>query len=538
MNKKLFFTLTGAIACASAWATPTLYPRDPNLIQSVENRTNSNLLADDDSDEVFWVMPPNDAYSKVGNLHTISASTRFCQEIADLVDYSRDMSREMKNLSNRKIEMFEEIEQIDAKIARADQELSKYVVDKNLESLRDMSDRLTEVESMMDALRSDLRSCDNDCDALERRWNDLRSEQRDLQNSVSFFRRQHIRDVKVMDRKKASLNAFKDEKARLSEKYGTILRSLTEMRDMYQSMFGKFSTVEAARASVSYTSTWEQNVDALRQANPRFKFQQIPTQNAVVYFEPLDNPLSSWRDILSIDMGGPKVNGGISFPSYPANFQANIRLSLLGACPILNPSLFPNETGQASTTEKMNYGVIVSYDFPSSFQADVSVTYNMYKMVEKIVKSKTKGGFFKTYKHNTSFQRDFFREHFTTKWTEQDPANSLSSEEKSALEDDIRNQLFARLAAVGLPSVPNPGVLIAEGTNPSGAAVLGRSLANNKACQLNKWCMAATIGVEVLDAMFSSSESTTSFKHIQDVEQTQSWARKQVIMKPWISSYH
>ena len=161
----------------------------------------------------------------------------------------------------------------------------------------------------------------------------------------------------------------------------------------------------------------------------------------------------------------------------------------------------------------------------------------MHRMYQKIVKSGKKGGFFRPKGWSSVSEKLEFSDSFNVKWEEQDVANSLSEEEKAEYELEMRNRVFARIAALGLPSVQNPSALITPEIPESGAVVLGTSLQNNKACQSNVYCASAAIGVKVLAAIFGSSSSTASYTNMQDVESQDIYEKQKVVFKPWISSY-
>src|SRR5690606_40028981 len=84
--------------------------------------------------------------------------------------------------------------------------------------------------------------------------------------------------------------------------------------------------------------------------------------------------------VLGYELAGVYSEGKLSYPSYPANLSGNIRLSLLGTCPIIYPELF--KLNLPPDTDQMKYGMVISYEFPSSFEVDVTAEYNMYKMYQ------------------------------------------------------------------------------------------------------------------------------------------------------------
>lgn len=536
MKKFNLLTMSLALMSTSVLATPTIYPTDVSLLSSIHNPTNSNLVADDTDPNLIWVMPPNSAYSVVNGLHTITANVGFCREMANLQSYSRDMSEKMADLQKRETEDERVISEMRDRISDARQELSDFIVSEKLHNINQIDDRILAVETQLAELNETHNSCEVNCREISAQILDLRKERMALTRQRREVSRDKIRSVREMDRKKSALEGYVSDLEDYEKRFEKLKTNLDNMRSRFVSMYSHFGKMEGARASISYESNWDKNIQELQHSNPRVSFQQIPTQNAVISTSLMaGNGIPGENAVLSYEISGNSSDGKITYPSYPSNMSGNLRLSLIGTCPMLHPEMF--DVNRENGTDKMRYGMVISYEFPSSFSMDVTATYNMYKMYQKVVKSKKRGGFFSSSKKTSISEKTFFRDEFKVVWNEQDQANSLSEEQKADYEKELRDNIFGRLAAIGLPTVPNPGALVAEATDPNGAAVLASSLASNNACRVNKWCTAAAIGINVLNAVFGSSSSAASYTNIQDAELVERWSRKQVVYKPWISSY-
>lgn len=534
--KKLMTTLTTALIAGSAFATPTIYPTDVTLLSNIKNPTNSNLVADDADQHVIWVMPPNTAYSKVGNLHTITSNIGFCQEMANIQSYSLSLTASLKTMQDKSTASQDKLEAIQLKLNNARQELAQYKTSNNLQEFTTIDDRLAIVEEQISGLTDKLNSCGDHCSEVSVQLSELRSERSELVKQRRDLSKDRAAAVRMMDKKQAAVNAYEVEFSEAEQQFTKISEDILRTRNSLLGMYKEFAKMEGARAAVSFESDWDKNIQELENNNPNFVFKQIQTEKAHVSTSLMaGNSLPGDSAVLAYEISGKSVSGGIEFSAYPPSFSANLRLSLIGACPMLHKDLFniPVENG----TDQMKYGMIVSYEYPTSVEASLHIEYYMYKMYQKIVKSKTKGGFFSSSKKTSVTEKNFFREEFITTWREQDSTYKYTDEEKADIEKEIRDDMFARMAANALPVIPNPGTLIAESAPANGAAVLGASLAKNKACRANQWCTAATIGVNVLNAVFGGSSSAASYTNIQDIKQEVDWTRKQVVMKPWISSY-
>lgn len=201
---------------------------------------------------------------------------------------------------------------------------------------------------------------------------------------------------------------------------------------------------------------------------------------------------------------------------------------------MIHPDYFDIQT--PNSTEEMAYGMTVSYEYPTSFVAEATATYNMHKMYQKIARSGSSGGFFSSRSWSSVEERTYFSDSFKVSWVEQDSANSIPDEKKADLEREMRNNIFARMATIGLPAVANAGALVSPpALSASGAVVLANSL--QKTCPGNYYCVGAAMALNVLDAIFGSKSTTSSYTNIQDVDSVESWSRKKVVFKPWVSSY-
>jgi hypothetical protein len=311
---------------------------------------------------------------------------------------------------------------------------------------------------------------------------------------------------------------------------------LNAIKTNFQSMYASFGQMEGARAGITFQSSWDKNIELLKQENTNFDFKKINTQNAVITTNIANlTSLPTGGAILGYEIGGNYSEGKFNLPSYPENMNGNVRLSLLGTCPLLHPTYF--DINQENSTNQMKYGMTVSYEYPSAFLVDATATYNMHKMYQKIASSGSHGGFFSSSSWSSVDEKNFFSDSFSVKWNEQDGGNSLTDTQKADLEHDMRNNILARLATIALPNVSNAGLLISPpALSKTGAVVLSESLAT--ACPGNIYCIGASMTLNVLQAIFGNSSSSASFSNMQDMQLSDSWSRSKVVYKPWVSSYN
>lgn len=536
MKTKLSFALASICLVNTAFAVPTIYPLKVTKLSELKNTTNSNLIADTDDESVFWVMPPNSGTSEVKSLHTITSNIGFCKEMADLQTYSRETVQRMNQLVKAETESKFQVDAKLSQLAKARQQLAEYVVVSNLSELEHIDLRVDSIEIEIKDLTEQLMSCTQSCESLKDQISTLSREKREETLRRRNIFAKHAKAAKAYERKKATVAAIKSELEDMEESWIKLNDKLIKIHNSFIQIYSSFSKLEGARASIVFDNKWDANIATLREENPTFSFQKIQTQNAIITTSIAEvKNFPSDGAIMSYDMGGSVSEGKLALPSYPENVTGNVRLSLLGACPVLHPDYY--DINLPNGTDQMKYGMTVSYEYPTAFVASAKAKYNMYKMYQKIMKSGSKGGFFRSKSWSSVEEKTFFRDEFSVEWKEQDGSNAIPDAEKIELEKEMRNQVLGRLAAIGLPTVTNPGQLVTPGIPQSGAVVLGNSLANNRACQANIYCTAAGIGIKFMAAIFGSSSTAASYTNIQDMELVESWSRQKVVFKPWISSY-
>ena len=528
--------ITGLLATQFVFAAPTIYPKDKTYLSALENKTNSNLVADTDDPRNFWVMPPNTGKSEVSGLYAITSNVGFCKEMRDLQSFSRSTVARMNDLAARSNEFNDQIMQKRERLNLAEVELAQFATENNLIELTYIDDRVAIIEDTMATLTESLRDCDEDCQEISRQLRELSAEKRtELTRRRSIVRTSRIL-ARRYEKRKSKVDAIAADLDRMID-LDTKLRSrLVDIKNTFMDLYKSYRSMEGARATLSFTNNWEKNLLALREANPNFSFQKIPTQKAVITSSLAGvNGIPATGAILNYSMGRNFDDGRLELPAYPEENSGIVTLSLVGTCPMLHPEYF--DINQENPSESMKYGLTVSYEYPTTMSVDAEASYNMYKMYQKVISSRKRGGFFSSRTTTSIDERTYFRDSFKVTWNEQSEAVSISDEEKRQIEKEWRNTIFARLATVGLPAAVNAGNLVLPQVPMNGATLLGRSLANNNFCKVNIYCSGASVGLEVLGAIFGSSKATTSYRNIQDVEMKERWSQTKVIYKPWISTY-
>jgi hypothetical protein len=536
MKSKLSFAIVSMCLVNSVFAVPTIYPTNITRLSELQNNTNSNIVADNSDDRVLWVMPPSSGSSEVKGLHTFTTNVGFCKEMSLLQGYSRDTAARIDSLTDKEIDSKEELDEKTKEYNNAKKDLAALIDSKNLTELDYTETRIETLETHISHLTDKLGSCADQCDEI---LNQLNTNKKEKREEVKRHRNLVIQigsAARAYEKQKALVLGLGAEVDDLESSWSKLRDVLLGIKKIHLDLYKDFGKMEGARASIFFDSKWDENVKTLRDSNPGFTFHKIQTQNAVVTAGIVDiQGLPESGAVMRYSMDGNFQEGKLTLPSYPESTSGLVLLSLIGACPVLHPDYF--DITLPAGSDQMKYGMTVSYEYPTAFFTKATAKYNMHRMYEKIVKSGSKGGFFRPKSWTAVSEKLEFSDSFNVKWEEQDVANSLTEEEKAVYELEMRNRVFGRIASLALPSVQNPGALISAEVPASGAVVLGEELGKNKACQANIYCTSAAIGMKVLAAIFGNSSSTASYTNIQDVESQDIYEKQKVVFKPWISSY-
>lgn len=530
MYKKTVFIL---LLATKVSAVPSLYPTSISDISRIKNPTTSSVIIDNVDSKRFYVLPPSVAEAKVTGLHTRTTNLGFCREMAALTEYSFKISQKIFDMEMEVSSEKAIVDEAFKNLSNAKEEASRHTTLARLQDLAELDANILENESRLSDLYTQSNSCNNSCEQINTEIDSLvrhKNEQLKLRREIA---KNHSVDLRVYERNKAKVAAANDNYEYLEGALRKLTTNLNQVRNDFHQMYGSFAKMEGARAAISFQSSWNDNVAKLRTENPNYSFEKIHTQNAqVISSLSASKSLPGAQAILDYEFGGQNADGILKLPSYPESFQGNIVLSLVGACPQVYPELFKLNPAD----ETMTYGMVVSYEFPTVFSVDVTATYNMYKMYQKIVQSGSSGGFFSSRSWSAVEEKNFFRDSFVVKWNEQDPLFSLPDDQKALYEKELRSAILERVASLALPLTPDRNAILKSAAAPKhGGVVLANSLTT--ACPGNMYCIGASIALNVLDAIFGSSSTASSYMQTYNIELVDQYSRSKVMYKPAITSY-
>jgi hypothetical protein len=313
-----------------------------------------------------------------------------------------------------------------------------------------------------------------------------------------------------------------------------------DFKDLYRdfiSMYDVHAQREGAKVAVQFNSRWEDNVSRLRFDNPGFHFEKITTQNAVVRADAYGkNNIVPGSSIIGFNIGGTgNLNGPVSVEAFPENFTGTATLNLLATCPILYPQLFGLAMNDDRVNpQKMKFSLMVGYEYPAMFEYSLKIKYNMYKLYELTEDRGSKGGFFGGKSWDNKAENEYFKDGFDVEWLSQSSQLALTPDQKAAIEADLRRQILSRIANFLVLTNP-PHLGTAPEPGKAGALVLSDSISQN--CGVNLLCKGASMGLRLIYDIFSSTSITESYKQKIDVDVTELYSTKQVLMQPMLTTY-
>ncbi len=537
MKSQFSILLSTLMLSGLAKATPTLYPTDPSLLFGILNPTNSSLVADDSDPRKVWVLPPNVGEAIVHGLHTLGSIER-CGEVRSLARFSESTVNQMNELNSKRVEHKKEVDKLLKKYQEARVDAETFATNNKLQALMDLDNQIQKMEDRLADLYKSAETCYNACEQILESITHTERERYESQKARRKLAQENIDAAKQYDKKKAIAAAHR---ANLEESYivfDMIQRDLTKIYNQYNDMWTFLGNLEGGRAALVYDSGWDANMTTLRSMNQGrgFQFEKIVTEKVKLFTNITsvkDIPAS--RAIIQPELPGRKKEGYYELDgSFQSALTGNILLSLVGACPMLQPDQYDISPGYGAN--KMAYGMTFTYEFPAAMKLKATAKYNMYKMYEKVLSSGSRGGFFSSSSYSRVEERTEFKDSFNVDWASQDPANEISEARRLEVEHEMRKNIMERIGSLAIPTGPNPGQMLAPGTiPPRGAAVVASSL--REACPAHIYCVAGSLILSSLDAIFGSSSSTASYLQTQNFEATETWSDSKVVMKPWTTTF-
>lgn len=525
-------TVTAILLSVKLYAYPTLYPDYIN--RNIKNRTSSSYVADSESRNSFYVLPPSSSFAKVKGLHTVTANVGFCKEISKLQKYNEDTVDLINSIKMKDAATKAQLTEQNIKLQRANEELAKYVAVNNMQELSALDVKITLLEKRLDELYAKYKNCNTDCAILNKDIADSQVLRMDLTTKRFELSASNLAASTEYERKKIYVQGIKSNIEDLQTNWNKIQTDLKALYLDFNRMFDGHAKREGGRVAINYNSEWSENVARLNLENPGYHFIKSQTKNVSIAASAYSkNKLQPDGAVLSFDVGGASADGVLQLGSFPESFSGNAVLSLLAVCPMLHPDWFNLPAG--AHIEEMTFGLTANYEYPVAMKFEVTAHYNMYRMYELIKSQGRSGGFFSSSSWSHQAEEEFFSDTFWVDWKVEDEKRVMSYEKKLAINADLRRQMMSRLASYLVMNDQSAKLSLVFDVPDTGAMVLSDSL--NKSCPMNVYCRGASIVFGVLQAIFGSAHTEQSLKQITNVEMTDKYSDLQIVMQPMTTTF-
>jgi hypothetical protein len=521
----------GLLITTQLQALPTLYPENFNR---VHNHTSSHVIADSESTQRFYVLPPSTSFAKVSSLHTVTANVGFCPEIAKLQEFNLDTVKLIDSLKGRSIEFDKQIVESQKKLVIANQDLAKYVAANNMQELTSLDLKITQLETRLDNIYKNIKYCNQDCALLLSDAEQTQKLRMELTTRRFELSSSYIAVANEYEQKKTFVRSIQDNIDNLNSNLSKVKKDLAELYVDFNRMFDAHAAREGGRVSIDYSSGWSSNVDRLAQDNPNLSFEKITTKNANIKMSAYtkDNLIPK-GSVIGFELSGIAAASNLNLEAFPENLTGNVVLNLLGVCPILHPQLFNLKS--LDPLRDMNYGLTASYEFPSRLKFELTAEYNLKRVYELIKRQGTSGGFFSSSTWSDQQENEFFKDVFSVKWKDQDEKSQMSFEKRFAIEADLRKQMLSRLASFLIMNDQSNKLTNLLDLPKTGSMVLSNSLV--QVCPTNIYCQGSALVINILQAIFGSSEMSQSLLQKTDVNMVENYSSERVVMQPMLVTY-
>ncbi len=339
----------------NAVSSPSIYINASNKLRDIKNTARAKIIGDHLNKNAVYVLPPTMGVIALKNFRA-STNLAFCDELSDLVKYSKARTTELGKLAAKREAI------LDQKI---DAEAGKKEVEEELKKLRTEYPVLVEYEKLQknaSANSEALAKIEKDNGDAVKKYNDLKATAKDIQSTFE----------------------------ELDKRFSALEIRIVEIKKVFDGLYEKFAKREGGFANFEYDTGWDTQVKQLQNDNPSYQFERIFTRDVKIYAKFIGagdrgSYESSLPAILDYVVNGetyaPNSDKPQALAAMPGNMSSHVRLSLAGACALVNPDLFQIKKAENGMPL---FGLSATYQFPSVFSANVKVTYNRHTVYKRI----------------------------------------------------------------------------------------------------------------------------------------------------------
>ena len=536
-----FRSVIGVLAASAlAQAMPAMAVPSPYVSKfgplKINNQTNATLMRDTDNANIVWVLPPTSGDASFQNF-VPSANLQFCKGLSQSVKTMTAIDAQIAALADRFKELEGEYKAANKRVADAKEALGKLAQAEGTGKYVTLS---LEIDGMTENLMTvvkNLDTCKENCDILRAEYKRLSQDIRSSKERMRKLEDQYSVEVKAY---KAAENRVRQAESIKSDTNGQVNALADELSKLGATVFNVYATrgkLEGGFAQIHYSTGWDEAVKKLEAEYPEYDFEKVPTYNVKVFANFVgaadqQSYIDTLPSVLDYTISGlrylPWAESKPDLMALPSVLSGNVRLSVIGSCPIFMKDFF-KDTGydvKRDVTGNPQYAISATYEYPVSYNYKVTASYNLYKFYEQIKKSGKSGGLFSSRSYSEVVENKSDSDMFSIDWKVEDPQSAMNQEKRDQITKDLKAQLMDRV----LRQIAQPGVTLSEsakfydaGTPPeTGAVVFAKGL--RQTCGFNIYCQGASWILSGLQAIFGSSSSEESYRQTWNRTATEKWS--------------
>jgi hypothetical protein len=465
MKRKFVALYTSAMCVSSlSLAMPSAYVSKFGALP-ITNTTEADLIRDTEDAQTVWVLPPKIGLTTFSGFWA-SGNLGFCPGLKNLYKASNNLDNQIIALSSRVGDLVPDIEQKKKELERAQQQLAEAAKAPGMDQLISLEDEVANLEERKLQIIALLETCEQACDVLAQEYRSVKESAQSARESLTDLRNERQELAQDYDRLKSIVDERQEEVDDATSAHALALEKLQDIKTSLRSLYAEDSRIEGGFATIDYNLGWKKAVAALEQEYPEFEFRQIPTANvrvnaAFVSAASEQSYRESVPAILDYSLAGlpflPWGEKKADLSSMPDSLDGNLRLSLIGACPLATENFFDDSTGSVLSDEggKPLFGLSIQYDYPAAYKTHVTASYNLYKVYERVAKSGTRGGFFSSKSYSDVAESSWAEDEFSIDWQIEDPNSSYDEKKREEIKTHIKAELIDR--ALNSLAQPIPG---------------------------------------------------------------------------------
>jgi len=526
MNVSL--AMIGLVSAFNANAYPLMYPSGTSQTRGmIKLPKNIELVEDSVNPNKFYVLPPSNSHATITGTH-LTARVGLCQSVAELTEANNLRAKDIKELAKKSSYYFQKIE-----TARKDYEAARIEAEKHA-ATSNVATTIAAYDFEIQNLNENLEKLNKQLSECRWRCGTIKSQIFEAQDQISkkyadkqAFIEKNREEAQIYERLKGVAEVKKEIWMYAKQEQKELQDLMNSLSKDIMDATNELAKNSAGYASVVYESKWDDLMNELRELNkPKypgdrvFQFEKIQTKNVIVNATMPDgvqqNNEKSWY-VLHYNVNGQSSDSGVKLSSFPSTLQADMEISLLAACPIAMPELFPTRNKDLIN----KFGLTIGYGFDAAYKNTIVFEVNLKEFYQKVMSAGESGFLWWKEKWEKLDIDKIDSKSISFKWELMDPNNRYDIVARRRMEADAVNFIIADLLSkYGTPQDVVDPKLPPQPT--SGLSTVGEGLMSLCGTQ-NIYCATASWVMKSLDAIIGAGTSSASGRRNFQVTETITW---------------